>query len=338
MKYFYRFNSDPDYKSALIDYEEPWVSATLTAATDEIEEYRVDLNLDYPERAEIFSKHPMTFKIKSDGEIVWKATNACGQKTIQYCMNSGGTWNTITSTTGEGVKIEVHSGDIVQFKGTNSTYSNGSTYSTFSGTTCRFSVCGNIMSMTDGNDFEYADTLNDAYTFQNLFAHCQTLIHAKNLIFPATNLTNQCYRTLFEDCPLMVSAPTFPATTLKQFCYFGTFYNCPSLSDVQDFISASTCPMYSISNMYWGCSSLVKAPDLIVNTLESYSSHGMFENCTSLKYFKCLAINHTNDATNIWLKNVSPTGTFIKRAGASWISGDSGIPNGWNIVDQPMPE
>lgn len=30
---------------------------------------------------------------------------------------------------------------------------------------------------------------------------------------------------------------------------------------------------------------------------------------------------------------VSPTGTFVKKAGVDWPTGNSGIPSGWTVVE-----
>ena len=85
--------------------------------------------------------------------------------------------------------------------------------------------------------------------------------------------------------------------------------------------------------MFNGCTSLTEAPELPATTLAQGCYQAMFYNCTNLNYVKCLAtdISATN-CTNNWLVGVSSTGTFVKDANmASWRTGGSGIPNGWEI-------
>lgn len=53
--------------------------------------------------------------------------------------------------------ISVVEGDQVQFKGTNAAYDRNNIYST-----AQFNVKGNIMSLTDDDDFETADTVNSS--------------------------------------------------------------------------------------------------------------------------------------------------------------------------------
>ena len=42
-------------------------------------------------------------------------------------------------------------------------------------------------------------------------------------------------------------------------------------------------------------------------------------------------INNNERRYCLWLKDVSPTGTFKKAASATWSTGASGIPSGWTV-------
>ena len=87
-----------------------------------------------------------------------------------------------------------------------------------------------------------------------------------------------------------------------------------------------------LSNMFKGCTSLTKGPILQASTLTKGCCQEMFSGCTSLKYIKCLATDiSATDCTLDWLKDVPPTGTFVKNASTAWPSGASGIPSGWTI-------
>ena len=61
----------------------------------------------------------------------------------------------------------------------------------------------------------------------------------------------------------------------------------------------------------------------------------MFSGCTKLNYVKMAATDvraASYYCISNWLKGVSPTGTFIKNAAATWdVAGSSGIPEGWTV-------
>ena len=60
----------------------------------------------------------------------------------------------------------------------------------------------------------------------------------------------------------------------------------------------------------------------------------MFYNCTSLNYIKCLENGRDGGrATNDWVRGVAATGTFIKKPNTTWSTGNSGIPEGWTVLD-----
>ena len=267
--------------------------------------YRIDYNkipIDY-------SKIPLTFEIIGDGNIVWTTLNDPPFRTIEYSLN-GGNWTEITPTT-EGTSINVNSGDIVEFRGNNTSYGSSQVkYNTFSGSTAQFKVYGNIMSMINSTDFSELTTLtsNNNYAFTGLFGDCHGLTDASNLILPATTLANSCYAYMFYGCTSLTTAPELPATTLTEYCY---------------------------NRMFVGCTSLTTAPELPATTLVEYCYENMFRYCLSLNYIKCLATNlgyfyNTYD----WVSSVASSGTFVKNPSmTSWTTGGNGIPNGWTVVD-----
>ena len=87
------------------------------------------------------------------------------------------------------------------------------------------------------------------------------------------------------------------------------------------------------ANMFEGCTSLTKAPKLPATTLVNGCYASMFAGCTSLKYVNCSATDiSAQDCTKDWLKDVSPTGTFVKASSMEgWTIGASGIPSGWTV-------
>ena len=78
---------------------------------------------------------------------------------------------------------------------------------------------------------------------------------------------------------------------------------------------------------------MTTAPELRATDWGEGCYNGMFQNCTSLNYIKCLATDiSASYCTTNWLKGVASTGKFVKAAGMeSWTTGSNGIPNNWTI-------
>ena len=252
---------------------------------------------------------PLTFDILGSGTIGWKTNNSAFTRTIQYKKNDGN-WTYITSTT-SGATISVSNGDVVQFRGNNTTYVSGNYYHYFT-TTCNFNVRGNIMSMFSNSIFESLTTIPASGALQALFAGNIYLKDASALLMPATTLTSYCYAQMFSGCTNMTSAPALPATTVPTYCYYGMFYN---------------------------CSNITTAPVLNATTVATYSYYRMFYGCSKLNYIKCLATNiSATDCTTDWVNGVAATGTFVKSEYATWtLNSTSGIPTGWTTVDEEVP-
>ena len=153
--YLHLFKTQNDFESVYGDeerYIEPWTSLIK-------ENGNITFNKPIIPPHD-YSQDYLTFKIQSDGDIIWKSfwNSLVFTTTISYSKDSGKTWTEITATD-EGANISVISGDTVLFKGNNSTYCihNEETYEDyytfFSGTSCQFEVEGNIMSLIYGDDF-----------------------------------------------------------------------------------------------------------------------------------------------------------------------------------------
>ena len=276
---------------------------------------------------------PLTFEIQSDGDIIWKASNTDNIRTIEYSKNSG-EWASITSTTG-GTSISVVSGDTIQFRGNNTSYSTNTSYnSCFNGSTCSFSVEGNIMSLINSTDFANLTTLESAYTFCGLFKNCTGLTDASNLILPATTLLNYCYSNMFYSCRSLTTAPVLPATTIAIGCYSSMFQSCTSLVNAPA-LPSTTLAESCYNMMFTNCDSLTTAPVLPATTLVTYCYQRMFNSCDNLNYIKCLAtdISATN-CTYYWASGIlTNSGTFVTPSTTNWTTGYSGIPTNWTRVN-----
>lgn len=212
----------------------------------------------------------LTFEILSNGVINWCSNNnSTTYRTIQYRKN-GGSWTSITSSQA-GANISVVTGDVLEFKGDNTTYSDGNRRFGMFGdgkTTAQFKAKGNIMSLINSTDFENLKSFTGNYTFRAMFNRCSTMMDASELILPATGLTTGNYRFMFQLCTSITTAPKLPATTLTSECYQGMFMGCSSLKKIECLatsITASNCTYQWVS----GVSStglFIKSKDITTNT------------------------------------------------------------------------
>lgn len=133
-------------------------------------------------------------------------------------------------------------------------------------------------------------------------------------------------------------------TTLPQNTYGGCHFDgllngCTDLLDASELILPVTDVSgfrngHVYAHMFQGCTKLVTAPDLTVDVVGKNLYDQMFSGCTSLKYIKCLVTYTSSGSTfALWVNNVPAGGTFVKKAGVTWPTGTSGIPNGWTVVE-----
>jgi hypothetical protein len=270
------FATEAEFTSAYTnDYTEPWVSFTMETS-----------GLSYnkksgPTPPSPYLSTPLTFNIISGGTIKWQAANTAFTKTIEYSKDSGNTWTSITSSTA-GTSFNVNAGDKVLLRGNNATYSSGTyKYNSFKSSTAKFEAEGNIMSLIDSTGYTTATTLTNTQNFRSLFVYCIGLISAKNLVLPATALTEYCYSEMFLGCASLTTVPTLPATTLASRCYQSMFQDCTELTTAPE-LPATNLASYCYSNMFQGCTELTAAPELPAISLTNYCYYLMFYNCTSL--------------------------------------------------------
>ena len=313
----------------------------------------------YPSVPVDYSTQYLTFKVIKGGNITIKASKANVAKTIQYSIDNGSTWTSLTtSTTAQELGGALSVGDKDLVKGTNTTYGTSSYYNSFGGT-AKVNVYGNIMSLISGDSFANNKTLTDSYTFKRFFYSYTNLLTAENLVLPATTLAGYCYNGMFYGCTGLTTAPELPATTLAGYCYNGMFYGCTGLTTAPE-LPAKTLVDSCYYNMFRGCTSLTSAPELPATTLANWCySHMfdgcrslttapsvlpakalttncysyMFQGCTNLNYIKCLATDiSARNCTSSWLIGVASSGTFVKAASmTSWTNGANGIPTGWTV-------
>ena len=109
------------------------------------------------------------------------------------------------------------------------------------------------------------------------------------------------------------------------------FTNCSSLTKAPSILPATDLQYGCYQHMFDGCSSLTKAPELPATILTTMCYSNIFVGCTQLNYIKALFTMADSEFIGNWLNGVSPTGTFVKNASATWTNEQAGIPTGWTV-------
>ncbi len=195
---------------------------------------------------------PMTLEAVEDGKITIYNNN---KLTILFSKNGAAkeSFNDMTKV------IEVAAGDKVEFYGNNATYRPSS--NTWFLCSAKTYLYGNLMSLVDEKNFKTNTKLTADRTFKNLFDLSNNRVNlcnhpTKNIILPATELTKECYASLFYSCESLTRAPELPATKLAEGCY---------------------------ESMFGDCKSLTKTPKLPATELVKSCYDGMFKNCSKLE-------------------------------------------------------
>lgn len=201
--------------------------------------------------------------------------------------------------------ITLNSGETVYFRGNNPNgLTNSSNHWCQFHTYNQFDIGGDLRSLIDKT--LTITTMPCQYCFAGLFAYDDIVNVDPKLLCSFETLSNYGIYSMFSGCRYLLNAPELPFE-LKDRCYYRTFK---------------------------GCISLTKAPDLLsTKRLGNLEYCEMFDGCTSLTYVKCLATTNLYQARDM-LKNVSPTGVFVKDPSADWSNVQNGIPSGWTVKSE----
>ena len=306
----------------------------------------------------------MTLSALGDGEItinIPAAINSTYATSLSYSKDKATWTETLIDDTEQTISIPVTNGENVYLKGIAKQLGKYNSFININAS-AGINASGNIMSLLYGDDYKdkVAFQAGSEYTFNNLFSGNTHLINAKDLVLPATTAASTCYYYMFNGCTSLTTAPKLPATTLTNGCYRYMFQGCTSLTTAPE-LPATTLADYCYADMFNGCTSLTTAPVLPATTLTNGCYDSMFNGCTSLTtapelpattltyscysdmFYGCSSLNNiTMLATDIsasgclltWVYGVAPTGTFTKAAEMTTLpAGQSGIPEGWTVVD-----
>ena len=207
---------------------------------------------------------------------------------MQCSLNGG----TKTEMSGDKYTIDVVAGDKVAFYGHGTdikTYHISTTTITqITGGTATVKVYGNIMSLVDEDNYVFATTLTEEYTFSYLFQQNDVLTDASDLLLPATTLSNACYQGMFYGCDVLTTVPELKAENLASYCYY---------------------------HMFEGCKSLTTAPELRVETLVKNCYQEMFKGCSKLASVTCKATSGFDAywCLKDWLSNAGTDNSVTER-------------------------
>ena len=277
-------------------------------------------------------KTPLTVEAMEAGAKVYFLNPGTPSTVLEYRINDG-EWNDYTIN--DEITLD-NVGDKVSFRGDNHG-TEGEKLDPFRCSAPCY-IYGNVMSLLYKENFATATTLPRNKIFKNLFGGNEEfprVIYShptKDLLLPATTLTDYCYEGMFE-YSYISRAPQLPSKTLAPVCYWYMFEGCTYLTTAPA-LPATTLAERCYSGMFKGCTSLTTAPVLPAPTLVYSCYYGMFDGCSSLNAVECLATNLGSYTTSTWLKDVPSTGTFTKAAGVTWQTGYSGIPEGWTVVEK----
>ncbi len=146
---------------------------------------------------------------------------------------------------------------------------------------------GNISSSFSSSDhlrFVMSGSISASGNINSMYRYDQTGTTPANDFSTLKTLDkSHCYYKLFDGCSALtdVSNLLLPATTLAGNCYNSMFYGCTSLIAAPE-LPATTIAMYCYRYMFEGCTNLTTAPELPATELANFCYSSMFNGCTSL--------------------------------------------------------
>lgn len=299
----------------------------------------------------------------------WSTQNVYNQTTLSVNVNRG---DTVRFRIAEGEYMDEGAGDRISFTNTTCIFRvKGCYWSLKNGASSMFY---SSRTLTDASELQMPRVLRSSFGMDNMFAYCTSLVAPPlslplTLASRYYSTSVGFFRSMFRGCTSMKTMPRIDEEIMSNECFTEAFTACLSLTKTVDLNTRIFWNNESLHRMYWGCTgltssgrickkvtgvpltyplvtaetcaemyrgctSLVKAPEIPFEKMAFRSCYAMFSGCTSLNYVKCLATELDVSSTNDWLADVSPSGTFVKNASMTgWPTGSSGIPAGWSVVN-----
>lgn len=295
-----------------------------------------------------YSQDYFTIESTQDSNTITAVkSNSSKNPTIYYSLDNGSTWSNQALTSGTITFGTINTGDKIIFKSTAPAFSSDwNKYIRFNGSK-DFKVYGNIMSLTNGDNFASNSSFqaNSTFVFCGLFYGTTTLVDASDLILPATTLVNSCYNGMFRGCSNLVNGPKLlPALNVPLDGYSSMFEGCVSLVEGPE-ISATTVSgntalnrMFCMNRNSKVTAAMTKGPILRITNPLSYSNVYQQLFCGNGNIVEItVLISGTDKTFTNWLANVSSTGVIKTLSGTTFTSGTSGLPSGWTTETYVEP-
>lgn len=191
---------------------------------------------------------------------------------------------------------------------------------------------------TNGGDWSPSITFQETSTIPLPANGYVDFDGSENIYYGALGYSGNIYK-ISADAKFSVSGDIMSlcSSDLYGSAFAYLFQNATNLADASGLILPSVTETKCYQGMFYGCTSLTSAPTLPATTLAGNCYYNMFRGCSNLKYLKCLGTNTstgTSSPTYNWVKDVPSGGTFVKKAGVTWPTGASGIPEGWTVIEE----
>ena len=212
----------------------------------------------------------LTIVALEDGLQAKLSDNEC-----EYCIDGNGYWKVLPA--GEFTET-VNAGHTLSFRAklTPKTDIGVGTFTVNK----YFNLKGNCLSLLFGGNSKGKQDLQN-FAFKQLFAGCDKLFNAKEMLLPVKSIGYESCHFMFKDCKNLITTPKLSATTVSGYGYWEMFYGCSSLITAPE-LPATTLELACYRDMFNGCTSLTTAPELPVTKLASNCYASMFNNCSSL--------------------------------------------------------
>lgn len=185
----------------------------------------------------------LTF-VGKESEFTLKATTKTWDGTLEWSTDHN-TWTTLAGT-----EAMQSANKVLYLRGKNSTF-----YSNNNSVKWQLSekadCIGNIQTLLDWENPPVSVPTESCY--KSMFDGCTNLTSAPDL--PATTLEHSCYQYMFSGCISLTSAPELPATTLADSCYYSMFRWCENLTAAPE-LPAPALVYGCYSDMFYSCSKL----------------------------------------------------------------------------------
>ena len=269
---------------------------------------------------------PLTIEGKAeDGATVrlLKTDDSYELKTIKYKKSTDTSWKDYAFDGIIGDQISLNKGESVSFWSNNAALGQESSGSTL---------------------YSYFSISDECYVYGNVMSMIddQEGATAENPKFSTDEEIggSSALSYLFKDCQKILNHESkelvLPAKKLASSCYSDMFVGCKSLEKAPE-IAAETVAPWCCQYMFYNCTSLREGPVLKAKTLENACYNAMFMSCSKLASLTCLATDiSANNCVGAWLNNAGSEaeGDKILYVDKSMTEANWKFPNGygWTAV------